>query len=121
MTASILAINSRDSAMAFSVPALISANPTRARRMKSAHSCRLSAAARISWLRCLRNGASHEYDGHAGHLLERIRAYLGGANALLDAHAHDGAYLLAGVVRDQIGGGYRKPLFGGLDLYGDYG
>jgi hypothetical protein len=47
MTASILAINSRDSAMAFSVAALASANSARPRRTKSAHSRRLSRASRI--------------------------------------------------------------------------
>jgi hypothetical protein len=48
MSASILVLNSRDSMTAFSVAALASANSARSRRMKSAHSCWLSAAARIA-------------------------------------------------------------------------
>jgi hypothetical protein len=52
MTASMLAINSRDSAMAFSVAARVSAKSAGDRRMKSAHSCRLSAAARIVSCAC---------------------------------------------------------------------
>jgi hypothetical protein len=52
MTASILAINSRDSAMAFSVAALVSANSARPRRTKSAHSRRLSRASRIVSCAC---------------------------------------------------------------------
>jgi hypothetical protein len=54
---SILTINSRDSAMAFSAPALVSASK-RARRMKPAHSCRLSTAARIVCCVCGKRGCA---------------------------------------------------------------